>query len=151
MPFLALLMTALGHCRGCDALALREQNRLILFDLDDIRATGLMNVGHGSGIAVLRIQRHWLRLPLCVLSQGPYHRNFTGVAALHRRVGQESAGTVTDREYHRWLVPRGKRASQHLPIYGRPVVSRMPLYLHANVLVDQRVPPCPVHACQESR
>ena len=56
MAFLALVMAAQGHRRGRYALALREQKRLVLFDLDDILATGLMHLCGGLGIAVMRIQ-----------------------------------------------------------------------------------------------
>src|SRR5258706_3451977 len=66
MAFLALIMAAQGHRRGRYALALREQKRLVLFDLNDILATGLMNLCRGGGIAVMRIQGHLVRLQLGV-------------------------------------------------------------------------------------
>jgi hypothetical protein len=59
MAFIVLLMAAQGHRCGRYALALREQKRLVLFDLDDILATGLMNLGRRGGIAVMRIQGHF--------------------------------------------------------------------------------------------
>src|SRR6266446_2800436 len=67
MPFLARIMAAQRHRRGRYTLALCEQKRLILFDLDDILATGLMNLGRRGGIAVMRIQGHFARLKLGVL------------------------------------------------------------------------------------
>jgi len=57
---------------------------------------------------------------------------------------------MTDREDHGLLVPRGQRPSQHLPIYGDPIVMRTQLHLHAKMPVDQCVQLHPVHACQES-
>lgn len=67
MAFLALIMAAQGHRRGRDALALCEQKRLVLFDLDDLLATGLMHLGRRGGIAVLGIPGHLARLQLGVL------------------------------------------------------------------------------------
>ena len=67
MPFLARIMAAQRHRRGRYPLALCEQKRLILFDLDDLLATGLMNLGRRGGIAVMRIQGHFARLQLGVL------------------------------------------------------------------------------------
>jgi len=57
---------------------------------------------------------------------------------------------MTDREDHGLLVPRGQRPSQHLPIYGDPIVMRTQLHLHAKMPVAQCVQLHPVHACQES-
>ena len=62
MAFIALIMAAQGHRRGRYALALCEQKRLVLFDLDDILATGLMNLGRRGGIAVMCIQGYFARL-----------------------------------------------------------------------------------------
>jgi len=150
MTFLARIMAAQWYRCGRDVLALREPKRLVLFDLDDILATGLMHVCGGLGMAVMRLQCHLVRLQLGVRSQGAHHRNFPGFAALHWGVGQEGPGGMTDREDHGLLVPRGPRPSQHLPIYGDPVVRRTPLHLHAKMLVDQCVQLYPIHACQES-
>ena len=66
MAFLALLMAPQGHRRGRYALALCEQKWLVLFDLDDLRATGLMNLRRRGGIAVMRIQGYFARLQLGV-------------------------------------------------------------------------------------
>ena len=139
MAFLALLMAAPWYRCGRDVLALREHKRLGLFDLDDILATGLMNLGCGVGIAVMCIECHLVRLEMGVRSQGAHHRNFTGFAALQGGVGQEGPGGMTDREDHGLLVPRGKRPSQHLPIDGDPAMMRTQLHLHANIPVDQCV------------
>jgi hypothetical protein len=68
MTFIARIMAAQWRRSGREVLALLEQNRLVLFDLDDILATGLMNLGRGGGIAVMRIQRHFVRLQLGRLS-----------------------------------------------------------------------------------
>lgn len=151
MTFLALRMAAQGHRRGRDVLALREQERLGVFDLDDLLATRLMNVGRGFGIAVMRIQGPLVRLQLGSLSHVAHHRNCTGFAALHGGVSQEGPGGMTDRKDYGLLVPRGQRPSQDLPIYGDPGVRCPPLHLHAKMLVDQRVQLHPVHARQESR
>ena len=66
MAFFARIMAAQGHRRGRYALALREQKRLVLFDLDDLLATGLMHLCRGGGMAVMRIQGHLVRLQLGV-------------------------------------------------------------------------------------
>ena len=66
MAFLALRMAAQWHRCGRYLLALREQERLVAFDLDDLLATGLMNVCRGVGIAVMRLQGHLMRLQLGV-------------------------------------------------------------------------------------
>ena len=62
MAFIARIMAAQWYRCGRDVLALREQKRLVLFDLDDILATGLMHLCGGLGIAVRRIQGHLVRL-----------------------------------------------------------------------------------------
>ena len=100
MAFLARIMAAQGHRRGRYALALREQNRLVLFDLDDLLATGLMHLGRGGGMAVMRLPGHFSRFSLGVLSQVVHPRNCTGFAALHRRLGQQGPGDMTDRSSH---------------------------------------------------
>ena len=66
MTFITLLMAAQWHRCGRDVLALREQKRWVRFDLDDLLATGLMNLCGGLGIAVMRIQCHLVRLQLGV-------------------------------------------------------------------------------------
>jgi hypothetical protein len=64
MACLALRLAAQWHRCGRDLLAWREQERLVAFDLDDLLATGLMPVCRGVGMAVRRLQGHFVRLPL---------------------------------------------------------------------------------------
>src|SRR2546423_10113969 len=61
MTFSALRVAAQGRCHRRKVLALLEQYRLGLFHLNAVLATGLMDLGRGGRITVMRIQRHFGR------------------------------------------------------------------------------------------
>ncbi len=61
MTFIALRVAAQGRCHHREVLALLEQYRLVLFHLNDVLTTGLMDLGRGGRITVMRIQRHFVR------------------------------------------------------------------------------------------